>query len=97
MDPGTELLDLVSDFFREMAEAKPREVAEGYYVGVEHLIREMRLKEGKSRIEQEYFDTLAEFIEAPFKSRGFLPEKKGLPLATPPPSRTPKVSIDDLF
>lgn len=98
LDPGTELLDKISILFRDMAERKPVEAAAGYFQGIEHFLIEMRKPDGKSIAEKAYYDTLAEFIEAPFKARGLTTEdKKSLKSGKNVPIPTPSSSLDDLF
>lgn len=96
MDPGTELIDLVSRTFIKMAEVKPREKAEGYFAGVEHLVREMRDEQGKSETERRYYSTLSAYIEAPFRSAGFI-KKDAARTDVPKERPTPSVSLDQLF
>lgn len=98
LDPSTELLDLVSSIFREMSESKPKEEAENYFLAVSHLLKEMRDPENKTIKEKEYYSTLAAYIEAPFKSEGFLGEtNSSINSSTSDPFTKPRTKLDDLF
>jgi hypothetical protein len=98
LDPSTELLDLISNVFRSMALKEPPEEAFGYFTGVENLVTEMRDKDGKTEAEKIYYDTLAEFIEAPFKNEGFLTKSKNsVKTGDKLPIVDPSASIDELF
>lgn len=96
LDPSTELIDHVSRIFREMAE-KPKENAEGFYIGIEFMLAEMRDANSKSVLAKNYYDTLSEYIDAPFKARGIGVEEKGSAANKAAATPTPSVSLDELF
>ncbi len=98
LDPSTELIDRVSITFREMTQVKSEEEANANYQALEHLIAEMRVKDDKNKVQMEYYDTLAEYIEAPFLSEGFVNNKKNF-VKSPQnlPIGKSSSKIDDLF
>jgi hypothetical protein len=64
-DPNLVVLDLVSRLFQDLAEGEGAELT---LMAVDLFVNELRNPEGKSTAALEYFDTLAEFMLAPFES-----------------------------
>ena len=65
LDPHPILLDQVSRFFVELADDEEKQAANSYQA-VSVLTGAMGEREDKDLIEQNYFGTLAKFIQAPF-------------------------------
>lgn len=95
-DPSTELLDLISRIFREMAEDE--EVAEENFKAVKHLTDNMRDPIDKKIDQKQYLDTLATYMLSPFIVRGIgveEAESQGHEGGGAPAK--PTVALDSLF
>ena len=96
LDPSTELLDLVSGIFRQMAEDK--DFAEENYLAVKTLTDLMKSSADKTSIQRNYLTTLAVYMLSPFESRGIGKKRSQTEKKTGNrQSLQPAVSLDDLF
>ncbi|MCO6430244.1 MAG: hypothetical protein J5J00_05235 [Deltaproteobacteria bacterium] len=94
-DPRLEVLDIASRIFIEAAEDP--EFGKENFSAVKHLTDKMLIIDDKELSERYYYDTLAAYILAPFRSRGYLDTAPAAPKPVNAPAPTPTVNVDKLF
>lgn len=93
-DPNIVVIDLISRLFQTIAEAPGAELA---MMAVDLFVAELRNPAGKTESAQQYFDTLAEFMTAPFDGvRAELRETLDAQKAAGEGER-PEANVDEMF
>ena len=93
IDPNTLVLDTVTRCFEPIRETEA-ELPEGIK-GILKLLEVLRSPEGKNKLQQSYFSTLAQYIEAPFEE--YIHETQRAAESEASSSAARKEDVDSLF